>query len=517
MIGAAIVLLREVVEAALIIGIVLAATRHVPRRSLFVAGGVVIGLLGAVLVAGLASRIAGALAGMGQEIFNATVLLTASAMLAWHNLWMKSHGAQIAADMKSLGGEVTRGDRPLLLLLIVVALAVLREGSEVVLFLYGIAAGGAGVTQMLAGGLLGLAGGAAVGALLYFGLLSIPTRHLFTVIGWMLLLLAAGMASQAAGYLVQAGKLPALADPLWDTSTLLPSDGIVGQMLHALIGYVDRPSGMQVVYFLIVSVGIGILMQRFDRAPSRRASATAAFVALCVPTLLAASYPGAAQAAHIIYSPIVEEGEIAIEARGHRDFDSGDELDGGQKHKLDFEYAPTWFWRTELVGEWEGEPGESLEATEIAWENILQLAPQGKYWADFGMLVEYIHSLEDGAEDGLEIGLLGEMQFTRTVLTANLLAEREFAGGADTEMEYAARYRWRLSERFEPGVEVFGELGDWGDFGSMSDHTHQIGPSLLGKVHAGAHSAFKYEAAVLFGLTGHSPDTTLRLQLEYEF
>ena len=517
MIGAAIIVLREVIEAALIIGIVLAATQLVPRRGLFVAGGVAIGLLGALLVAGLAGRIADALAGMGQEIFNATVLLTASAMLAWHNVWMKSHGAQLARDMKSLGGEVARGDRSLFLLLGVVALAVLREGSEVVLFLYGIAAGGAGATQMLAGGLLGLAGGAAVGALLYLGLLSIPARHLFAVTGWLLLLLAAGMAAQAAGYLVQAGKLPALADPLWDTSALIPGSGIVGQVLHALIGYVDRPSGMQVVFFLVVGIGIGVLTRRFDRSRSRLASAATTFVALCIPTLLVASYPDTARAAHTIYSPVVEEGEIAIEVRGHHDFDSSDELDGGQQYKLDLEYAPTWFWRTELVGEWEREPGESIEATEVAWENIFQFAPQGKHWADFGMLVEYIHSLEDGTEDGLELGLLGEKQFSRTVLTANLLAEREFAGGAETEMEYAARYRWRVSELFEPGVELYGELGDWGDFGSLSDHTHQIGPSLLGRVRAGAHSAFKYETAVLFGLTDDSPDATLRFQLEYEF
>jgi hypothetical protein len=357
----------------------------------------------------------------------------------------------------------------------------------------------------------------AIGALLYFGLLTIPARHLFTVTGGLLLLLAAGMASQAAGVLVQAGKLPALADPIWDTSAWLPENGIVGQVLHALMGYVDHPSGMQVLFFLVSGAGIGVLMNRFDRTSAQLASATAVVAALCVPALLLSLAPATARAAHTVYSPVVEEGEVAIEMRGHYDFDSRDELDGAQQYKIDLEYTPTWFWRTELLGEWEKEPGESIEATEVAWENILQFAPQGKNWADFGMIVEYVHSLVDGGNDGLELGLLGERQFSSTVLTVNLLAEREFASGAETEMEYAARYRWRVAEAFEPGIEFYGELGDWGNTGSLDDHSHQVGPSLLGKVHAREHSAIKYEAAVLFGLTHDSPDATVRFQLEYEF
>ena len=517
MIAAAIIVLREVVEAALIIGIVLAATQGVPRRGRFIVGGVTIGLLGAMVVAAFAGTIAGALEGMGQEILNAAILLTATVMLGWHNLWMKRHGAEIARDMKAVGREVTSGQSSLAALLIVVGLAVLREGSEVVLFLYGIAAGGTEPAPMLAGGLLGLAGGAAIGGLLYFGLLTIPTRHLFAVTGGLLLLLAAGMAAQAAGFLVQAGKLPALADPLWDTSAWLPENGIVGQALHALMGYVERPGGMQVLFFVTAGLGIGVLTTRFDRKPARPASATAAIAMLGVPALLLSLAPRPAQAAHTVYSPVVEEGEVAIEMRGHYDFDSRVEMDGTQQYKVDLEYTPTWFWRTELLGEWEKEPGTSIEATEVAWENILQFAPQGKFWADFGMVVEYVHSLEDGGSDGLELGLLGEKQFSGTVLTVNLLAERELASGAETEMEYAARYRWRVSEVCEPGIEFYGELGDWGDSGSVDEHSHQVGPALLGKVRVREHSAIKYETAVLFGLTHESPDTTVRLQLEYEF
>lgn len=423
----------------------------------------------------------------------------------------------MARDMSALGRDVAAGGRSLCVLLAVVALAVLREGSEVVLFMYGMAAGGAGSTGMLVGGLLGLAGGVAIGALLYFGLLAVPTRHIFSVTGWLLLLLAAGMAAQAAGFLVQAGKLPALVDPLWDTSAVLPEQGMIGQVLHAFMGYVDRPSGMQVLFFAVVAATIGVLMSRIDRARPRFAKSTVAFVAAIVSAATLAGASPRALAAHVVYSPVVEEGEVALEFRGHYDFDSRQGLDGSQQYKLDLEYTPTAWWRTEVLGEWEQEPDESLEATEVAWENVLQLTPQGKYWMDVGVLAEYAHSLEDGGEDALELGLLAEKQFARTVLTANVLFEREFESGAETETEYAARYRWRVSPAFEPGIEIYGGLGDWGDFGSLDEHEHEAGPSVMGKVRSGDRAAFKYEAAVLFGLTSESPDTTVRLLLEYEF
>lgn len=268
MIAAAIIVLREVFEAALVVGIVLAATRGVPRRGAWVLGGVALGVAGALVVAGFAEGIAAALEGVGQEMFNAGVLLAAAAMLGWHNVWMKTHGAEIAREMGAVGRDVSSGAASLSVLLLVVGLAVLREGSEVVLFLYGVAAAGTAGSQMLLGGLLGLAGGALIGWAIYRGLLRIPTRHLFAVTSVLLLLLAAGMAAQAAGFLVQADKLPPLASPVWDTSAWLPEQGLPGQALHALIGYSDRPSGMQLVFFLCTALIVGAAMKLFGR-PAR--------------------------------------------------------------------------------------------------------------------------------------------------------------------------------------------------------------------------------------------------------
>src|SRR5437763_1028310 len=132
---------------------------------------------------------------------------------------------------------------------IAVGLATLREGSEAVLFLYGIAAAGDGSAAAMAlGGGLGLVAGALAGVGLYLGLVRIPLHRLFVVTSWLILLLAAGMASQAAAFLLQADLLPPLGVNLWDTSTVLNEHSVVGRVLHTLIGYTAQPAGIQVVF-----------------------------------------------------------------------------------------------------------------------------------------------------------------------------------------------------------------------------------------------------------------------------
>jgi len=257
MLGALIIVFREVIEAGLIVGIVLAVTRGVPRRGSYVAGGVAAGVLGACLLAVFAGELSNALEGVGQEVFNASVLIVATVMLGWHNIWMARHGREMAAELRGVGQEVAKGGKDLTALAIVVAVAVLREGSEVVLFLYGVAASGKEtVGSMLAGGAGGLALGAGLSALMFYGLVKIPAKALFGVTTGLITFLAAGMAAQSVVYLQQAGLVNAWSRTVWNTSAILPDDSIVGRMLHVLFGYVDRPSGMQLAVYLVALLGI---------------------------------------------------------------------------------------------------------------------------------------------------------------------------------------------------------------------------------------------------------------------
>jgi high-affinity iron transporter len=271
MFASLLIVFREVLEAGLIVGIVLAATEGLAGRGWWLTGGIAFGVAGAVVLAAFAGELSNVFSGSGQEVFNATILIIAVLMLGWHNLWMASHGREIANKVKAMGREALAGERSLAAIAVVVAIAVLREGAEVVLFLYGIAASSAeGPVAMIGGSLLGIALGVAVSWILYRGLVAIPLKRLFAVTTWLIALLAAGMAGQAAAILANIDVLPSWGFEIWDTSWLLPESSLVGRALHALIGYADRPMGIQlaVQLFVLAALVIGARLVNSEKKTS---------------------------------------------------------------------------------------------------------------------------------------------------------------------------------------------------------------------------------------------------------
>lgn len=268
MLASLIIVFREVLEAGLVLGIVLAATQGVPDRARWLAGGVAAGLAGAALLAGFAGQVASLLDGNGQELFTAAILMVAVLMLAWHNVMMASHGRALAQDLKALGRSVAAGTTSMMSMAVVVAVAFLREGAEVVLFLYGVALSGHEGAASLAGGIGGgLIAGAGVAWVIFRGLLVIPARYLFAVLNGLIATLAAGMAAQAAAILAGIGLAPTLGDQVWDTSWLVRDDSIAGRVLRALAGYSDRPSGIQVLTFVVI-LAIFLVGSRLVRSPA---------------------------------------------------------------------------------------------------------------------------------------------------------------------------------------------------------------------------------------------------------
>ena len=260
MLAAFLLVLREVMEAALVITIVMTATRGVAMRHLFVLGGVALGTIGALFIAGFTNVIADALDGAGQEIFNACVLLTATALLAWHVIWMASHGKKLASELRAAGEAVKLGLRPMSALSLIVASAVLREGAEIALFMEGLSFDTHG-RDIAWGAMAGLVGGMLFGAALYFGMVRIPLRHLFSTTNGLLVAVAAGMAAKAANYLAAAGWLPELGARIWDTSRILPDDTFIGSTLGAFMGYTATPSGIQLLFFAATIAAITLLSQ----------------------------------------------------------------------------------------------------------------------------------------------------------------------------------------------------------------------------------------------------------------
>ena len=268
MIAALIIVFREVFEAGLIVGIVLAVTRTVQHRNRWIAGGILAGVLGACVVAVFAGALSNLFAGMGQELFNAFILIVAVVMLTWHNVWMARHGSELAGELRAAGQAVVEGSKSLFALAVVVGVAVLREGSEVVLFLYGVLAGGDSGGGVALGGFVGLLLGAAVCMLTYLGLVSIPTRKLFATTTALIALLAAGMAAQAAAFLEKANWLTAMDNVVWDSSWLLSDSSILGKALHTLIGYTDQPTAMQLAVYIAI-LAVTFVLMRLYGAPTK--------------------------------------------------------------------------------------------------------------------------------------------------------------------------------------------------------------------------------------------------------
>jgi high-affinity iron transporter len=276
MFATVLIVFRETLEAALFVGIVAAATRGLAGRAGWLAGGVSAGVLGALALAAGADRIGALAGGIGQDLVNVGILSVALAMLAWHCIWVSTHGHEMTREAKRLGSSVREGQQAPWALMAAVALAVLREGAETVLFVAGLATAGPANPVGMAGAVaIGLAAGAALGVVIYFGLSRVKPQHLFSVTNALILVLAAAIASQLARALAQAGLVDLWSAPIWDMSSVLATDSPPGVVLHALAGYDASPSGLQLAFYVATLLIVGaatrkVRGQQRGAAPSGR-------------------------------------------------------------------------------------------------------------------------------------------------------------------------------------------------------------------------------------------------------
>ncbi len=519
MLAVAVIVFREVLEAALIVGIVLAASVGIRGRGRWVGGGIAAGVAGALLVAAGAASIAQAFSGVGQELLNAAILLTAVAMLAWHNLWMARHGAEMAAQAHGVSRDIAAGNRPLYALAVITAAATLREGAETVLFVAGIAgAGEESLASLAFGAAGGLAAGVAVGAALYAGLLRIPVHRLFRVTAIMVLLLACGLAAQAAGFLAQADILPPLGEQLWDTSALLSEDSIPGKLLHGLVGYVARPAGVQVAAWLITLLAIGLPMRRSTRPASAGAPVAALVLGLSVGL---AALP--ARADLQVRYPSVEEGEFEFEHDGLVTIDTRKNgQNGAQSYTGSIGYGFTSWWKAELEAEFAAGGGQPAVMSAGTIENTFQLTPQGKYFIDVGIFAEYSQTRGRHSPNEFVFGPIFQKQINDVLgvdmlHTLNLFFGREVGPRASsaTSLDIAWQSRLLLNPYVDPAVEYYGSIGNLGRAGRFASQEHFLGPALVGGAALGV-GKLKYELGYVFGISQAAAQGGVRWKLEYE-
>lgn len=513
MLSTAIVIFREVLEIALILGVVLAATTGLEHRRKWVLLGLGLGFAGSALIAVFAQNIANAAEGMGQEFFNAGILLTAALVIGWTALWMSKHAREMSQHLRNVSSKVTDGEAPLHTLVLIIALAMFREGAEIVLFTHGMIAAGQPLGSIIAGSLLGGIGGALLGFALYLGLVSISPKYIFKVTTWLLIFLCAGMSATAAKFLVSAGWFSSLSNQLWDSSALLSDASFIGQTMNALFGYTARPSVIQLIFY-ITTLGVLLTMMRVINVKSQKKAKVAAAVALVAGALVINT--GHALATQKVYDPYVEKGELEIEWRAGHDYDDDPSVDGKEKQKFAVGYGFTDRWFSEIYAELEKEAGNDRDykMTAIEWENKFLLTEPGQYFVDVGALVEVVQALENNKANKVEAKLLLAKDVQKTAHLLNLKLEEQFGEHADGGIETGASWssRYRLYPKFEPGFEYHAGFERNNTDQDFESQTHQVGPVFYGEL-----GHFKYDVGYLFGVSNSAPDGTLKAILEYEF
>jgi len=252
MFGAGLIVFRETLEAALFVGIVAAATHSVTNRTRWLMFGAGAGVVGSLLMAAAMEQISNWANGLGQDLVNVVILSIALLMLTWHTIWVSTHAREMTEGARRLGADASLGVGSLWAVALAVAMTVLREGAETVLFIAGLASGSPeGVTSLMLGATLGFLLGVAVGWLIYSGLGQVQPRRLFAITNVLILLLAGNLASQLARTLQQADWLQWLSEIAWDSSALVTNDSLVGMLLHGVIGYDASPSQLQVLFYLL--------------------------------------------------------------------------------------------------------------------------------------------------------------------------------------------------------------------------------------------------------------------------
>ena len=242
-------------------------------------------------------------------------------------------------------------------------------------------------------------------------------------------------------------------------------------------------------------------------------------------TAVALGLPAIAQAgpSDYVYVPAVEYGEREIDLK-FGTAKLADEEGRAAAGSLGFGWGATPWWFTEAYVKYQREPGDRTRYDAFEWENKFQLTETGKHFVDVGFITE-IEVPREHRDEGyeLKVGPLFQWDTGAVQWNANLLFERVLRGHAEpgepriTEMGYQLQVKHRASPAFEYGVQAFGEMGDWKHWEPADEQKHVLGPAVFGKVKMGTREAIRYNAAWLFGASRSAPNSTLRVQMEYEF
>ena len=264
--------------------------------------------------------------------------------------------------------------------------------------------------------------------------------------------------------------------------------------------------------------GSGTKLQK----PSVGSAAQAALAVLGVGFAQFAA-ASSAQADFQVRSPLVQYREFEFEHNGSVTLDRKSDLNKDQSYTVSIALGVTPFWKIELEGGTRAPPGEKLTYTATTIENIFQLTPQGKYWADLGLFVEYSQSARRGFANTVKLGPIVQTEtqgFGKYGLlhTLNLFIEKEVGPSSTGRTGFAPAWQSRvlLNPLFEPGFEIYGNTEDLKRAGKFNDQQYNVGPMFAGSYSFAPYGKIKYELGYLFGITPATPSGAIRWKFEYE-
>ena len=232
---------RETLEISILLGIFIAATSHINGIGYYILLGIMAGVISAAGLGFFVKYISASVGGLGGEIFDATVIMITVASLISTIIWMQHNARKIQFSIKSAVSQSFDGLLPKMMFSFLVASTIFREGTEIMLILYSFMASGIDVVDYITGFGLGTFMGILCGISVYFGLFRISTRYIFKVTTFIMSLIAAGFAAEAAKLLVSCGVINIMTQQAWDTSWLISDESTTGKILKAVMGYSAKP------------------------------------------------------------------------------------------------------------------------------------------------------------------------------------------------------------------------------------------------------------------------------------
>ncbi len=248
----AIVIFREFLEISILLGLFSAAAANIKDYKILLASGMIIGILGAAIIALFTDQLSNSLDGVGSEIFNSFIIMLTVVMLASTIVWMKNYSSKIKETINVTATKLDTSPFSRIIFTSLIASTIFREGSEIVLLIHSLSSIETNdpAQVYIYGFAIGAILGIIVGFCLYKGLFRFATKYIFKICSFFMTFIAAGLSAEAARILLSIGMINFLPEVIWDTSNIISNSSATGKVLKILIGYSARPSGAEAIFYL---------------------------------------------------------------------------------------------------------------------------------------------------------------------------------------------------------------------------------------------------------------------------